>query len=87
MYVFDASAIVNLIKRGLTSPFTDGLTLDLAIYECLNVVWKEYKLLKKLDEETASSFIKIISDVLSIIRMIRLRVLKTSYSIWLAKRA
>jgi len=69
VYVFDASAVVNLIKRGLTSPLTDGLTLDLAIYECLNVVWKEYKLLKKLDEETASSFIKIISDVLSIIRM------------------
>jgi len=69
LYIFDASAIVNLIKRGLTSPLTDGLTLDLAIYECLNVVWKEYKLLKKLDEETASSFIKIISDALSIIRM------------------
>ena len=50
MYIFDASAIVNLIKRGLTSPFTDGPTLDLAIYECLNVVWKEYKLLKKLYE-------------------------------------
>ena len=60
---------MNLIKRGLTSPLTDGLTLDLAIYECLNVVWKEYKLLKKLDEETASSFIKVISDALSIIRM------------------
>ena len=69
MYIFDASAIVNLIKRGLTSPLTDGLTLDLAIYECLNVVWKEYTLLKKLDEGTASSFIKIVSDVLSIIGM------------------
>ena len=30
---------------------------------------KEYKLLKRLDEERASSFIKVISDALSIIRM------------------
>ena len=69
MYFFDASAIVNLIKKGSASLLSEGLTLDLAIYECFNVVWKEYKLLKKLDEETASSFIKIISDALSIIRM------------------
>ena len=30
---------------------------------------KEYKRLKRLDEETASSFIKVISDALSLIRM------------------
>jgi len=69
MYVFDASAIVNLIKKGSASLLSEGLTLDLAIYECLNVVWKEYKLLKRLDEETALSFIKLISDALSILRM------------------
>ena len=69
MYVFDASAIVNLIKKGLASLLFEGLTLDLAIYECLNVVWKEYKLLKRLDEETVSSFIELISDALSILRM------------------
>ena len=69
MYVFDASAIVNLIKKGLASLLFEGLTLDLAIYECLNVVWKEYKLLKRLDEETVSSFIELIGDALSILRM------------------
>jgi len=69
LYVFDASAIVNLIKKGLASLLSEGLTLDLAIYECLNVVWKEYKLLKRLDEETVSSFIELIGDALSILRM------------------
>ena len=69
MYFFDASAIVNLIKKGSASLLSEGLTLDLAIYECLNVVWKECKLLKRLDEETASSLIELIGDALSILRM------------------
>ena len=60
---------MNLIKKGSASLLSEGLTLDLAIYECLNVVWKECKLLKRLDEETASSFIEVIGDALSIIRM------------------
>jgi len=32
-------------------------------------VWKEYKLLKKIDKETALSFIKIISDILTVTKM------------------
>ena len=38
MYLFDASSILNLIKRGLVTPLADGLTLDLALYECLNAI-------------------------------------------------
>ena len=60
---------MNLIKKGSASLLSEGLTLDLAIYECLNVVWKECKLLKRLDEETASSLIELIGDALSILRM------------------
>ena len=64
LYIFDASSIINLVKRGLTSLFAKGLTIDLAAYECLNAIWKEYKLLGRIDEETALSLIKIISNVL-----------------------
>mgnify|MGYP007013802755 CR=1 FL=1 len=42
----------------LTSSFTNGLTPDLAMHECLNFVWEDHKLLRKLDEEPTSSFMK-----------------------------
>ena len=41
MYVFDASAIVNLIKKDSVSLASKGLTLDLAIYKCLSAIWKD----------------------------------------------
>ena len=58
-----------MVKKGFTRILAEGLTLDLAIYECLNVVWKEYKLLEKIDEETALSLIKIISNALAFTKM------------------
>jgi len=63
MYLFDASSILNLIKRGLVTPLADGLTLDLALYECLNAIWKEYKLLKKLKEDIALEYVDIVADL------------------------
>ncbi|RLE92127.1 MAG: DNA-binding protein [Thermoprotei archaeon] len=69
LYVFDASSITNLVKRGLPSLLIEGITLDLAIYECLNAVWKEYKLLGRIDRETALSLIKAIGNVLTVIKM------------------
>jgi len=48
VYLLDVSSIVNLIKKGMVKPFANGVTIDLALYETLNAVWKEYKLLGKL---------------------------------------
>lgn len=45
MYLFYSSAIINLVKRGYLKPLSKGVTLDLAIYECLSAVWKEHFLL------------------------------------------
>ena len=45
---------------------SEGLTLDLAVYECLSVAWKGHKLLKEIDEETALSLMKIISSILTV---------------------
>ena len=73
MYLFDASSIVNLIKRGVVKPFADGSTLDLALYESMNAIWKEYKLLNKLDEETAFEFIGVIGDVFEAIKVLSIR--------------
>jgi predicted nucleic acid-binding protein len=67
LYLFDASAIVNLVKKGCLKPLADGVTLDLAIYEALNAVWKEYAVLQRIDAETAVSLIEILEGVFTII--------------------
>jgi len=53
MYLFDSSAIINLVKKGTVKPFAHGVTLDLTLYEVLNAIWKEHLLLKRFDKETA----------------------------------
>jgi len=63
MYLFDSSSLVNLVKKGIVKPFVEGVTLDLAIYESISVIWKEYVLLKRIDEETALRFVSTISRV------------------------
>jgi len=65
--LFDASSLVNLIKKGITKPLLDGSTIDLAPYECLNAIWKEYALLKKLDRELALEFLDTIVDAFKIV--------------------
>ena len=63
MYLFDSSSLINLVKKGIVKPFVEGVTLDLAIYESISAVWKEYVLLKRIDGETALRFVSIISRV------------------------
>ncbi len=70
MKFFDASAILNLIKRGNVRAFLDGITLDLALYECLNAIWKEFFLLKNIDRETALEFAKIVGEVFATIQVV-----------------
>jgi predicted nucleic acid-binding protein len=67
MYLFDASAIINLVKREYLKPFIDGATLDLAIYESLNAIWKEYLLLHHLDDETVKRLLSILRGIFSVV--------------------
>lgn len=73
MYLFDASSIVNLVKRGKVKVFAAGSTLDLALYESINAVWKEYKLLKRFDKDSALEFIGIISDLFNVVNILSIR--------------
>ncbi len=68
-YLFDASSIINLIKRGITNIFAEGKTLDLALYESMNAIWKEFALLKRIDEETALRYIEILSLVFKVLEV------------------
>ena len=73
MYLFDASAIVNLVKKASLTAFAEGVTLDLALYESLNAVWKEYRLLKRIDEDTALKLAEIISDLFKVIKTLSIK--------------
>ncbi len=73
MYLFDASSIVNLVKKGKVKPFINGVTIDLALYESLNAIWKEHKLLKRIDKDIAFQFIDIISDVFKVLTVIPIK--------------
>ncbi|NPA70423.1 MAG: type II toxin-antitoxin system VapC family toxin [Crenarchaeota archaeon] len=72
-YVFDASAIINLLRKNVLSPFLQGATLDLALYETLNALWKEYKLLKRIDEETLNDFVNILCKIFKILELYSIR--------------
>lgn len=67
MYLFDASAILNLVKRGRLDVFLKGFTLDLATYEVTSAVWKECYLLGKIKPETANKLIELLSKLFTIL--------------------
>jgi predicted nucleic acid-binding protein len=68
-YIFDSSAVVNLVKKGKLSAFSEGCTLDLALYESLNALWKEHFLLKKLSKDDVQEYIDIIAELFSTIEV------------------
>ena len=66
MYLVDASALVNVVKRGKLGALSRASTLDLALYESLNAVWKEVYLQKRLRRETGLKFAKVVASVLAL---------------------
>ncbi|NAZ12205.1 MAG: DNA-binding protein [Desulfurococcales archaeon] len=73
MYLFDAGAIFNLVKKGYLKPLAVEATLDLAIYEALNAVWKEYYLSRRLDEETAKKLLSVMGRIFDVIAIANIR--------------
>ncbi len=73
MYLYDASAILNLVKRGEIRIFAKGCTVDLTIYEVINAVWKEYYLLKKIRAETAYRLVELLSKILNVLDLHTIR--------------
>jgi predicted nucleic acid-binding protein len=73
VYLFDASAIFNLVKRGYLKPLAKGVTLDLAVYEVLNAVWKEHYLLRHIDEETVKELLDVLERVFDVVTVASIR--------------
>ncbi len=45
------------------------MTIELALYESLNAVWKEHTLLKRIDKEVALEYAHILSKVFEVIKV------------------
>ena len=62
-YVFDSSAIINLCGDRKTEKLLDGWTLNLAIYELGNAVWKQVKIHEKITVEEANLVLDSLTEV------------------------
>ncbi len=68
-YLFDASSIVNLVKRGDIKILAEGKTLDLAYYESLNAIWKEHALLRRINEKIALEYVETLGLVFKAVKV------------------
>lgn len=57
MKIFDASAILNLLEGGSLPNLSESGTIDLALYEIGNAVWKHVHLTKKLSQSQGEKII------------------------------
>ena len=78
MYLLDSNAIIALVRRNCLGPLAYGVTLDLAVYEALNAVWKEYSLIKGsplyLDRDATSKLVNVLREVFDkVIRLASIR--------------
>ena len=64
-YVFDASSIYTLIKKGMMAALRGNFTTRLASFELGNAVWKDVVLLKKITREDGLNLMAFVARVLN----------------------
>ena len=62
-FIFDSSAIINLCGDRKAEKLLDGWTVNLAIYELGNAVWKQVKIHKKITVEEANLVLDSLTEV------------------------
>ncbi|TRM83017.1 DNA-binding protein [Sulfolobus sp. A20-N-F6] len=55
------------MKRGTVTLLADGETLDLALYEAINAIWKEYSKLKVISKDLSKRYIRVVRRVMEVI--------------------
>jgi len=63
-YLFDSSSIFRVIKEGKIEFLNGNYTLELAIYELGNILWKDYSLLAKVSGQESKMLAKAIKHTL-----------------------
>jgi len=61
------------VKKGCVKVFVKGCTIDLAIYEAINAVWKECYILNKINVEVVYKLIELLSKIFNILDLYSIR--------------
>ena len=62
-YLYDSSAIINLCGEGKTERLLDGWTINLAIYELGNAMWKQAIIHRRITLEEAYLILDSLTEV------------------------
>lgn len=71
MKLFDSSAIINLCAEKKLDPLLEGFTLNLALYELGNAVWKQVCIHKTVTVEEANIVLDSLADVFGKMRKLK----------------
>ena len=77
MKIFDASAILNLLEEGTLPDFSESATINLALYEIGNAVWKQVHLTKRLNQSQGEKIILSASLLIEKMKYINIDVVNT----------
>ena len=76
-YVFDAGSILLLTRelgRSVVKIVENNLTADLAFYEIGNVLWKECRLLRRLESSEALKTLGFIRELMGIMKVLDVKI-------------
>jgi predicted nucleic acid-binding protein len=70
MNLFDSSAIFNLFLQGKYDTLVAGTTVPLARYEIGNVLWKNYKIRKRISKKEAIESGNVLFELIDSMEMV-----------------
>jgi len=70
MNLFDSSAIFNLFLQGKYDILVSGSTIPLARYEIGNVLWKNYKIRKRISKKEAIEAGNVLFELIDSMEMV-----------------
>jgi len=70
MNLFDSSAIFNLSLQGKYDTLVAGATIPLARYEIGNVLWKNYKIRKRISKKEAIESGNVLFELIDSMEMV-----------------
>jgi predicted nucleic acid-binding protein len=70
MNLFDSSAIFNLFLQGKYDTLVSGATVPLARYEIGNVLWKNYKIRKRISKKEAIEAGNVLFELIDSMEMV-----------------
>ena len=63
--IYDSSAIINLCAKKSLDRLLEGETLDLAVYEAGNAVWRQVHLRKTLTREEGEKALTVLTETIN----------------------